>query len=330
MTKEHYDIWNILHDGEITGIDGVIPGHLAIRVEIPYLRDMLAPKGTAFVLTLCNCTRFEYEVWDDRKKYSDVARIAAMKPFVLEASETPEGIRIGCTEGYIHASYGSVAYALDTGQIITFADLSAACDRYWTEWKAKTAQACSRKGVSMFCQQCGKEVPEGARFCSSCGTDLTGGRALAAPAGVAAGPTARQLQAFLFFLSLGFGVVLFVGSGLAETQLAEGKQFLGVAIYDFVLGAGFVASAVLFIIQHRLAPRLARLVALLYIGCTIVNEMVQLAHGQDMFGLYEELTPLRSAWDILFWSFFPGLIVVLSHLLIRRAAPSAAPKETSP
>jgi hypothetical protein len=138
------------------------------------------------------------------------------------------------------------------------------------------------------------------------------------------------LQGFVLLLCLGFGIVLFVGSGLAEMQLEEAKQFLGVTIYNFVLGTGFIASAVLFMLQHRLAPRLARLVALVYIGCTIVNEMVQLAHGQPMFAIYEHLTPQRAVWDILFWSFFPALVVILSQLLIRRAAPPAASKENSP
>jgi hypothetical protein len=182
----------------------------------------------------------------------------------------------------------------------------------------------------MFCHQCGKEVLEGARFCSSCGTNLTGGSAPAAPAGVSAGPSLAPVQGFVLLLCLGFGIVLFVGSGLAEMQVEEAKQLLGVTIYNFVLGAGFIASAVLFMTQHRLAPHLARLVALVYIGCTFVNEMVQLAHGQDMFGGAARLTPQRSVWDILFWSFFPALIVILSQLLIRKATPPAVAKETSP
>jgi len=174
----------------------------------------------------------------------------------------------------------------------------------------------------MYCQQCGKEVPEGARFCSSCGTNLTGGPAPAVPAGAPVGPSVSALQGFVLLVCLGFGIVLLIGSGLAEMQLGEGegKQFLAITIYNFVLGAGFITSAVLFMVQHRRAPYLAWLVALLYIGCTVVNEIVQLAHGQDMFGLYRGLTPLRAAWDILFWSFFPALVLILSLYITRRAA----------
>jgi hypothetical protein len=184
--------------------------------------------------------------------------------------------------------------------------------------------------MSMFCHQCGKEVLEGARFCSSCGTNLTSRQAPAVPAGPAAGPTTSPLEGCVLLLCLGFGIVLFVGSGLAELQVGEGKQFLGVAIYNFVLGAGFITAAVLFLLRHRRAPYLARIVALVYIGCTVVNEMVQLAHGQDMYGMYRRLPPQRAAWDIIFWSFFPAWVLILSHHIIRRGARTAAAKEASP
>jgi hypothetical protein len=186
----------------------------------------------------------------------------------------------------------------------------------------------------MFCHQCGKEVLEGARFCSSCGTSLTSGQAPAVPAGPTGGPLAAPApspaEGFVLLVCLGFGIVLFIGSGFAELQVGEERQFLGVTIYNFLLGIGFITSAVLFMLRHRRAPYLARIVALVYIGCTVVNEVVQLAHGQDMFQRHMHLTPQRSAWDIVFWSFFPAWVLVLSHYIIRRGARTAASKETSP
>jgi hypothetical protein len=138
------------------------------------------------------------------------------------------------------------------------------------------------------------------------------------------------LEGFVLLVCLGFGIVLFLGSGFAEMAVGEGKQFLGVTIYNLVLGVGFITSAVLFMLRHRRAPYLARIVALVYIGCTVVNEVVQLAHGQDMFNMYQRLTPQRAAWDIVFWSFFPAWVLILSHHTIRRGARTAEVKETSP
>jgi len=183
----------------------------------------------------------------------------------------------------------------------------------------------------MYCYQCGKEVVEGARFCSSCGADLTTGRSAAAAGAPAAQAGTAALRNFVLLVCIGFGVVLFIGSAFAQMNLSEGQQFLGVTIYNFVLGASFITAAVLFMIKHRRALHLAAVTAFVYILCTVVNEMVQLAHGQDMFERGRHLTPFQAAWDILFWSFFPALVVILSILAIRMEARSAArPQEASP
>lgn len=52
------EIWNVLHDGEITAIseDGDI---LTMFVSIPYLRRRLKPLGDSFVLTLEGVRRAE-------------------------------------------------------------------------------------------------------------------------------------------------------------------------------------------------------------------------------------------------------------------------------
>ena len=183
----------------------------------------------------------------------------------------------------------------------------------------------------MYCHQCGGELPEGARFCPSCGTSLTGAPAPAAPTGVGAGPSATSMRGFVLLVCIGFGIVLLIGSGFAEMEIGEeGRQFLAVTIYNFVLGASFITAAILFMIQHRRAPHLAAMTAFVYIVCTVVNEIVQLAHGQYMFSRHIPMTAVRAAWDILFWSFFPVFVLILSILIIRMEAELAAgPKEGS-
>jgi len=185
----------------------------------------------------------------------------------------------------------------------------------------------------MYCQQCGKEVDDEARFCSSCGASLTGGQAPAATGGAPAGPPDRTkaLRDFVLLVCIGFGIVLFVGSAFAQMDMGDNQQLLGVTIYNFVLGAAFITAAVLFMIQHRRAPYLAGVTAFVYIVCTVVNEMVQLAHGQDMFDRSQRLTAAQSAWDILFWSFFPAFALILSIIIIRMGRRSTtSPQEPSP
>ncbi len=169
----------------------------------------------------------------------------------------------------------------------------------------------------MYCQQCGKEATDEARFCSSCGASLTGAQAPAARAGAPVGPSEMSLRGFVPLICIGFGIVLFVGSAFAQMEMGESRQFLGVTIYNFVLGASFITAAVLFMIQHRRAPYLAGVTSFVYIVCTVVNEMVQLVHGQDMFDRSQRLTAAQSAWDILFWSFFPAFALILSIIIVR-------------
>jgi len=135
MMKADYRIWNIFHDGDIAEVKGETPGDITIRVEIPYLRQMILPSGTSFIVTLHDCTRFEYEGFGG-PRIAGSQDVAKVRPEVLIAELDGDAIRITCTDGTLITAYGYASVALESGETTAFDDLTYACERYWTEWKA--------------------------------------------------------------------------------------------------------------------------------------------------------------------------------------------------
>ena len=51
-------IWNVFHDGIIVGVEGSIPGDLAVLIECDYLRERFAEPGGQFTLTIHDGSKF--------------------------------------------------------------------------------------------------------------------------------------------------------------------------------------------------------------------------------------------------------------------------------
>jgi hypothetical protein len=124
-------IWNVLHDGTITAIDGVVPGTLKVSVDIWYLRPFFAPAGTAFVVELTECDLFEVLRWDDATPPADPVSFAALQPSILEASVEHDEVKMIWIGGELRLRYASVRISLDTGSAIPMEALLAAAERYW-------------------------------------------------------------------------------------------------------------------------------------------------------------------------------------------------------
>lgn len=61
------DIWNVLHDGEITAISDENSDSLTMFVNIPWLRRRIEPIGDSFVLLFEGLKILEYEDTDGAK-----------------------------------------------------------------------------------------------------------------------------------------------------------------------------------------------------------------------------------------------------------------------
>jgi hypothetical protein len=129
------EIWNILHDGGIAGMEGSVPGDLTLRIKIPYLRQMFSESGEDIFLRLSSCTRFAMKIWEEDLLTSDPERIVASDTEILSTESEDIPVRIVTTHGAIEAEFQSFALALDDGQPITFEEICGACERYWTRWE---------------------------------------------------------------------------------------------------------------------------------------------------------------------------------------------------
>jgi hypothetical protein len=126
------EVWKYLHDGSIDGIDGSVPGDVAVHVSIPYLRKAFAPSGQGFVILLKDCSLLELQD-EGEPACSDLQEIARRSPEILSiVSEDP--LAIYCTMGTLSLAYGSDSLALDTGEAISVQDLDHASSSYWDSW----------------------------------------------------------------------------------------------------------------------------------------------------------------------------------------------------
>jgi len=130
------DIWTIVHDGSIIAIAAMEPSDLVVTIDIPYLRHMFDANGTAFLIRLHQCDRFEYRDYSDSQWTNSFADIIRAEPEILSVkADTGQEILITCTEGQLRMHYESCTIALDTGVPVTRDELAAAATHYWQEWE---------------------------------------------------------------------------------------------------------------------------------------------------------------------------------------------------
>ena len=141
---ERIQIWNVLHDGEITAIaeDG---DTLTMFVSIPYLRRRLKPLGDSFVLVLAGLRRVECRDFGGATS-SLREELDIGTPEILQTKSESMPVTIETTMGQVILDFQSIRFALDTGQAVGYETIERVCEEYWTEWRAKAEQ--SRRGTS--------------------------------------------------------------------------------------------------------------------------------------------------------------------------------------
>ena len=125
-------IWNILHDDEITAISGEGSDILPMFVSIPYLRRRLDPLGDSFVLTLSGITRLEFHDFDGtRETLQEQLDIGSPEILSTESDSMPASIAMSL--GQLTLDFQSISFALDTGQAVEYEAIEKVCEEYWTE-----------------------------------------------------------------------------------------------------------------------------------------------------------------------------------------------------
>jgi hypothetical protein len=131
------EIWNLLHDGGIAAIRGVVPGDLTLRVEIDYLTQIMNPPCDAIDLTLVGCENFEYLSWNDDRRTTDINVLAAGEPEILSAENTVAGVRVICSDGQFDIQYESIRVVRADGTPTSVEEIDATATAYWDAFGSK-------------------------------------------------------------------------------------------------------------------------------------------------------------------------------------------------
>jgi hypothetical protein len=132
MMDRRIQIWNILHDDEITAISGEGSDILTMFVSIPYLRRRLDPLGDSFVLTVSGITRLEFHDFDGtRETLQEQLDIGSPEILSTESDSMPASITMSL--GQLTLDFQSISFALDTGQAVEYEAVEKVCEEYWTE-----------------------------------------------------------------------------------------------------------------------------------------------------------------------------------------------------
>ncbi len=139
---ERIEIWNVLHDGEITAISQV-SDTLTMFVSIPYLRRRLKPLGDSFVLTLAGVRQVECRDFNGTASSATSLqeKLDIGIPTIFQTGSESMPITIETALGQLILDFQSIQFALDTGQPVEYGTIKEVCIEYWADWRARTEKA---------------------------------------------------------------------------------------------------------------------------------------------------------------------------------------------
>lgn len=130
-----FEFWGLLHDGGIEAIHGEVPGTVSVEVSIRYLRRQFPGEGTGFRVDLANCREFTYCEYDSTP-VMDFDAIVALDPEIVSVEKGASCVVVRCVTGTLSMSFEAAAVYLDTGEEVSFDELSSAGKAYWDAWAA--------------------------------------------------------------------------------------------------------------------------------------------------------------------------------------------------
>lgn len=138
--NQNCKIWNTLHDGIITDIEGNIPGTLNLTIEIEYLANRLKGNYDSIKVSLSECTLFKYDFYkskDETLHYEQLTEIVSQQPIIISCEEENGHLVIECACGLIQCKYTGSELFLLNNEILSYEALFNECKGYWDEWEEK-------------------------------------------------------------------------------------------------------------------------------------------------------------------------------------------------
>jgi hypothetical protein len=136
MTDPRIDIWNLLHDGEIT-VAGRDADALVLFVSIAYLRSGFHPIGDSFALRLGGFRSARVEGSDGGRSDLKLNDLPTCHLTILSALSASMPVEIEHTMGKLILDFDSLDIELDTGARVEIAELAAAAKRYWSDFEER-------------------------------------------------------------------------------------------------------------------------------------------------------------------------------------------------
>lgn len=142
-------IWNVLHDGWISGISGAIPGDVAVEVDITYLVEMLPGPASRLVVVLRDCEFAEYHRYVGNTTTTvvskDWATLLRDEPEILSARLVADRVVVSMRPGSgeyaeLIPNYRSFEVAMEDGRSVAYEALVAAAKRYWSRFGATPSE----------------------------------------------------------------------------------------------------------------------------------------------------------------------------------------------
>jgi hypothetical protein len=131
--------WNVIDDGVIVRVDGGVPGDLRLTIQIDYLRKRFSEPGEYLIMVLRACTRLVFVKYDSPEPYTP-EDFGELTPTVLSAAREAEICKVHCIGGTLEVAARSAEFFLDSGRVVSLAELTKVNDAYWDEWEAEGAR----------------------------------------------------------------------------------------------------------------------------------------------------------------------------------------------
>ena len=137
MGDPRLDIWNVLHDGEITVTAREAADVAIIFVSIPYVRRRIQPLGDSFRLRLCGFrgVHFENSIGDTDSELEEIEGYE-----ILDILSDTMPAKIQLTQGILTLDFDSLEMSLDSGQHVAYEEVLRVAQDYWDECAARTKQ----------------------------------------------------------------------------------------------------------------------------------------------------------------------------------------------
>jgi hypothetical protein len=135
MGDPRFDIWNMLHDGDITIVHREAPDAVIMFVCIPYVRRRIEPLGDSFRLRLggFRSIHFANDIGDTSSELDYVEGYE-----ILDILSETMPAKIQLAEGTLTLDFDTLDITLDSGQAIEYEQIRRVAQDYWDEFAART------------------------------------------------------------------------------------------------------------------------------------------------------------------------------------------------